>query len=30
MFVFDNELFWGGDRIGVLRERLDEKGVPRR
>jgi len=30
MFVFDNELFWGGDRIGLLRERLDEKGVPRR
>jgi 2-hydroxychromene-2-carboxylate isomerase len=29
-FVFDNELFWGGDRIGLLRERLDEKGVPRR
>ncbi|HEY4169671.1 MAG TPA: DsbA family protein [Reyranella sp.] len=30
MFVFDGELFWGGDRIGLLRERLDEKGVPRR
>lgn len=30
MFVFDKELFWGGDRIGLLRERLDEKGVPRR
>jgi 2-hydroxychromene-2-carboxylate isomerase len=29
-FVFDKELFWGGDRIGLLRERLDEKGVPRR
>ena len=29
-FVFDNELFWGGDRVGLLRERLDEKGVPRR
>ncbi len=29
-FVFDGELFWGGDRIGLLRERLDEKGVPRR
>jgi 2-hydroxychromene-2-carboxylate isomerase len=28
-FVFDNELFWGGDRIGLLRERLDEKGVRR-
>jgi 2-hydroxychromene-2-carboxylate isomerase len=30
MFVFDGELFWGGDRIGLLRERLDEKGVKRR
>jgi 2-hydroxychromene-2-carboxylate isomerase len=29
-FVFEKELFWGGDRIGLLRERLDEKGVPRR
>ena len=29
-FVFDSELFWGGDRIGLLRERLDEKGVARR
>jgi 2-hydroxychromene-2-carboxylate isomerase len=29
-FVFEGELFWGGDRIGLLRERLDEKGVPRR
>jgi 2-hydroxychromene-2-carboxylate isomerase len=29
-FVFDGELFWGGDRIGLLRERLDEKGVSRR
>lgn len=29
-FVFDTELFWGGDRIGLLRERLDEKGVKRR
>jgi 2-hydroxychromene-2-carboxylate isomerase len=28
--VFDGELFWGGDRIGLLRERLEEKGVPRR
>src|SRR6185312_11916429 len=26
-FVFDDELFWGGDRIGLLRERLDERGV---
>jgi 2-hydroxychromene-2-carboxylate isomerase len=29
-FVFDGELFWGGDRIGVLRERLDEKEVRKR
>jgi 2-hydroxychromene-2-carboxylate isomerase len=29
-FVYDGELFWGGDRIGLLRERLDEKAVPRR
>ena len=29
-FVFDGELFWGGDRIWLLRERLDEKGVKRR
>jgi 2-hydroxychromene-2-carboxylate isomerase len=29
-FAFDGELFWGGDRIGLLRERLDEKGVKRR
>lgn len=29
-FVFDQELFWGGDRIDLLRERLDEKGVARR
>jgi 2-hydroxychromene-2-carboxylate isomerase len=29
-FVLDGELFWGGDRIGLLRERLDEKGVSRR
>ena len=29
-FVFNGELFWGGDRIGLLRERLDEKGVKRR
>jgi 2-hydroxychromene-2-carboxylate isomerase len=29
-FVFDGELFWGGDRLGLLRERLDEKGVKRR
>lgn len=29
-FVFEGELFWGGDRVGLLRERLDEKGVNRR
>ena len=29
-FVFDGELFWGGDRLGLLRERLDDKGVKRR
>jgi 2-hydroxychromene-2-carboxylate isomerase len=29
-FVLDGELFWGGDRIDLLRERLDEKGVKRR
>jgi len=29
-FVYEGELFWGGDRIGLLRERLDEKGVARR
>ncbi|MCF8532931.1 MAG: DsbA family protein [Reyranella sp.] len=29
-FAFDGELFWGGDRVGLLRERLDEKGVKRR
>jgi 2-hydroxychromene-2-carboxylate isomerase len=29
-FVFEGELFWGGDRIGLLRERLDETGVKRR
>lgn len=29
-FVFEGELFWGGDRIFLLRERLDEKGVRRR
>lgn len=29
-FVFDDELFWGGDRLGLLRERLDDKGVKRR
>ena len=29
-FIFDGEMFWGGDRIGLLRERLDKKGVSRR
>lgn len=29
-FVFEGELFWGGDRVGLLRERLDEQGVKRR
>lgn len=29
-FVFDGELFWGGDRIALLRERLDEQGVRKR
>jgi len=29
-FVFEGELFWGGDRIGLLRERLDEKEIKRR
>jgi 2-hydroxychromene-2-carboxylate isomerase len=29
-FMFEGELFWGGDRIPLLRERLDEKGVKRR
>jgi 2-hydroxychromene-2-carboxylate isomerase len=29
-FVLDGEIFWGGDRVFLLRERLDEKGVLRR
>jgi len=29
-FVFENELFWGGDRVFLLRERLNEKRVDRR
>ena len=29
-FVLDGEIFWGGDRVFLLRERLDEKAVPRR
>ena len=28
--AFDGELFWGGDRIDLLRERLQEKGVKKR
>lgn len=30
MFVVDGELFWGGDRIELVRERLDDLGVRRR
>jgi 2-hydroxychromene-2-carboxylate isomerase len=30
MFVIDGELFWGSDRIDLVRERLDELGLPRR
>src|SRR4029077_7214678 len=29
-FAFEGELFWGGDRISLLRERFQEKGVRRR
>jgi 2-hydroxychromene-2-carboxylate isomerase len=29
-FVFEGELFWGGDRVDLLRERLGEKGAVRR
>ncbi len=29
MFVLDGELFWGGDRIPLLRERLQERGLAR-
>jgi len=29
MFVFEDELFWGGDRIDLLRERLTERGLAR-
>ena len=24
-FVFEGELFWGGDRIGLLRERIEQR-----
>ncbi len=30
MFVFEGELFWGGDRIDMLCERLRESGVSER
>ena len=30
MFVFEGELFWGGDRIPLLRERLTEHGLARK
>lgn len=30
MFVVDGELFWGGDRIDMVRERLDALGLRRR
>ena len=29
-FVLDGELFWGGDRIPLLKERLDRRGLARR
>jgi len=29
-FVFEGELFWGGDRIDMLARCLEERGVPRR
>jgi hypothetical protein len=29
MFVLEGELFWGGDRIPLLREALDRKGLRR-
>jgi 2-hydroxychromene-2-carboxylate isomerase len=29
MLVFDDELFWGGDRVWLLRERLAEAGLAR-
>jgi len=30
MFVFEDELFWGGDRIGLLRERLAGHGLAKK
>lgn len=30
MFVFEGELFWGGDRIPLLRERLTEHGLAKK
>jgi 2-hydroxychromene-2-carboxylate isomerase len=29
MFIFEGELFWGGDRIPALRDRLRERGLAR-
>jgi 2-hydroxychromene-2-carboxylate isomerase len=29
MFVIDGELFWGGDRLPLIRERLAERGLAR-
>ena len=30
MFVIDGELFWGGDRLPLIRDRLAERGFARR
>jgi 2-hydroxychromene-2-carboxylate isomerase len=30
MFVLDGELFWGGDRIPLLREELERRGLKKR
>ncbi|TDR89300.1 2-hydroxychromene-2-carboxylate isomerase [Enterovirga rhinocerotis] len=30
MYVLDGELFWGGDRLPLLKERLRERGLSRR
>lgn len=30
MYVLDGELFWGGDRLPLLKERLTERGLARR
>jgi 2-hydroxychromene-2-carboxylate isomerase len=29
MFVIEGELFWGGDRLPLIRERLTERGLAR-